>query len=81
MRELNSVEIAEVSGAGKIQDNATDFFGTAFTHLFNILTPLAGLGYTEEQATTAGKNLGERIGGVIETQLNKFITALSSLVN
>lgn len=81
MRELNIIEITEVSGAGKIQDNVTDFFETVFTNFFNTLTPLAALGYTEEQFSTTGKNLGERIGSVIETQINKVITALSSLVD
>ena len=81
MRELNIVEIANVSGAGKIQDNVTNFFGSVFSNVFNAITPLSGLGYTEEQASAAGKELGGRIGGMIETQFNKVIAALSSLVS
>ena len=81
MRELNIVEIAEVSGAGKIQDNASNFFGSVFSNFFNAIPPLSILGYTEDQASAAGKDLGGRIGGLIEAQVNKVITALSSLVN
>ncbi|MGE9553202.1 hypothetical protein ACQPT2_18820 [Erwinia amylovora] len=81
MRELNVSEINEVSGAGKIQDGASDFFGSLFNNIFKATSSALGeLGYTEEQVTSAGQDLGSRIGGLIETQINKVIDALGSLV-
>ncbi len=80
MRELNTVEIAEVSGAGKIQDNLTSFLESAFSGFFNAFTPLSDLGYTEDEFSNAGKELGQRIGGAIENKINQLIDALNSLV-
>ncbi|WP_158781985.1 hypothetical protein [Pantoea sp. BAV 3049] len=81
MRELNVSEINEVSGAGKIQDGAANFFGSLFTNIFkSASSALTDLGYTEDQASAAGQDLGSRIGGLIETQINKVIDALGSLV-
>ncbi|RRZ87510.1 hypothetical protein [Erwinia sp. 198] len=84
MRELNSTEVAVVSGAGKIQDTTTNMFGTLFSNIYKLL-PLSELGYTADQVRTAGEDMGSRIGKTIETNLNllrdKIIAALDSLTS
>lgn len=84
MRELNSNEVAVVSGAGKIQDTTTTIFGTLFSNIYKLL-PLSELGYTADQVTTAGEDMGSRIGKTIETNVNllvsKITAALGSLTS
>ena|GEM_PF-837317 len=79
MRELNTTEVAAVSGAGKIQDTTTEIFSTAFSNIFKLL-PLGDLGYTADQVTKAGEDLGSRIGGIIETNVNKVVTKLNDFL-
>ncbi|MEI2267630.1 hypothetical protein MKZ79_20730 [Erwinia sp. CGal63] len=79
MRELNTTEVAAVSGAGKIQEKATEIYGSVFSSLYKALS-LGNLGYTAEQVKTAGEDLGSRIGGAIETGINKIAAKLNEFV-
>ncbi|WP_345829800.1 hypothetical protein AAGR22_01105 [Erwinia sp. HDF1-3R] len=80
MRVLSSTEVATVSGAGKVQEKMSGIFGSFFSDIFNTLTCAADLGYTEQQFTEAGKDLGGRIGASIEGKLSKIADCISKLI-
>ncbi|KGT87768.1 hypothetical protein NG99_22560 [Erwinia typographi] len=78
MRELKLTEVSAVSGAGKLQDNIAASIGDFFTGIFNKVSTVIDLGYTKDDANNLGTDVGQRVGGIIESHVNKLINYLSS---
>lgn len=84
MKELNAVEIMQVSGAGKISDGLTNWYGSLFSSLYNLtanFTDTNVFGESEAAATASGKEIGAKIGNAIESGITTWINSLNSLLN
>ncbi|MDW8848178.1 hypothetical protein SD961_20175 [Erwinia sp. MMLR14_017] len=80
MRELNSHEVQVISGAGKIQDTLSSFFGSYFSNVFDHLSPVVESVYTKDDVTAAGTDFGSRLGAAVENHVNNVINLLTSWI-
>ncbi|EXU74733.1 MULTISPECIES: hypothetical protein [Erwinia] len=81
MKELNAAQIMEVSGAGKIQDGVSSWYGSLFSGIFKLTSSFSSaLGATEEAAKTNGEELGSKIGAKIEDAISTWVDQLSALI-
>ncbi|WP_034918670.1 hypothetical protein [Erwinia sp. 9145] len=80
MRELKSTEIEAVNGAGKIQDSLSDAIGSFFGNIFESFKPAAELGYTKEDFTGVGKDLGNRVGSFVENIFGGIVDKINEWI-
>ncbi|MCX8958976.1 hypothetical protein [Erwinia psidii] len=81
MKELNTEEIMNVSGAGKIQDTFSSWYGTIFSNLYSLTSSFSSVfGSSEEEAISNGEELGSEIGARIETFLSALIEPINQLI-
>ncbi|WP_343711106.1 hypothetical protein [Kosakonia radicincitans] len=73
MKELNTVEMKEVSGAGFLADTAGMLGGG-----IGAIVDLA-LGSKNTAAADAGRNIGKGIGGIVEAGINAITSFFGSL--
>lgn len=73
MKELNTVEMKEVSGAGFLADTA-GMLGSGIGAIVDL-----ALGSKNTAAADAGRNIGKGIGGIVEAGINAITSFFGGL--
>lgn len=73
MKELNTVEMKEVAGAGFLADTA-GMLGSGIGAIVDL-----ALGGKNTDAANAGRNIGKGIGGIVEAGVNAITSFFGSL--
>lgn len=80
MKELSTIEVANVSGAGQIQDTLSNFFGNIFGQVTSSLNDNLNTDYDVADATQTGSSFGNTLGLAIENIFSNFLNELSKRV-
>ncbi|SNY72509.1 hypothetical protein [Enterobacter sp. CC120223-11] len=80
MKELSAVEVANVSGAGYVQDSLSSFFGNIFGQITSSLNDKLNTNYDVTDAIQTGSNFGNTLGRSIENIFTKFLNDISKYV-